>query len=160
MNISKYILVVLSVAVVMPSISRAMDHNAQADQKDKEAKAQAEQKSEHAQGSTTRLANSAQEFAQAAQELRQRREAAQKLNINNNQIPWKKVALNALSISAGFLAGRILKSLGEEIEKKKTASPGLSVIVLGLMAAPFLFAEEVGAYKTLTGIALLGGAQL
>lgn len=155
MNFNKLFLAVLSAIVVMPNVVCAMDQ-AQAEEKQ-----QAEQKASRATGSTTRLANSAQEFAQASQELRQKREAARKMNSDDDQIPWKKVALNALSISAGFLAGRILKSLGEEIEKKKIpASPGLSLIAFGLLAAPFLFAEEVGAYKTLTCIALLGGAQL
>ena len=81
MNISKYILVVLSVAVVMPNIACAMEQN------------QAEHK------------------GQAQQQEAEKKEAGNKANIDSNQIPWKKVGANIVATGVGAISGYALKKL-------------------------------------------------
>lgn len=96
------------------------------------------------------------ERKEEAQQAEQKRAAQAN---SNDQIPWKKVALNAVAISAGFVTGRIIKKIGKQLARGATMSPVTAFANIALLAAPFLFAQEVDAYKTLTGIALWAGTE-
>lgn len=161
MNFSKYILAMLSIALVLPNTVIAMEQN-EPERKSDFAQQMPEQPAQPdaLEQAIARCDNTINNIEQTmtfskrrAQEEEQQANTKRATNKKaGNKIPWKKIAAESASMAFGAFCGFLIAKIGKECGPgSKNNSDLVAIPCYAALLLPFAFAKKVNATYWLAG---------